>query len=336
MLKTKIFRYTLVGILSITSPCIKNNIYAMENGKEDYQDYLFVRQKTETLPSIQENIGTKPKVWLITGCSKGFGKALVQALLETTNARVIRTARNLRSLENLENIYSERLLSLKLDVTNSQDIKDVMVEVTQTFGSIDVLVNNAGYGLVGTLEECSLEAIHQIFETNVFGLMEMTRAVLPTMRTQRSGHIINISSVAGLVTTPGGGIYSSTKFAVEGFSESLAVELSAFSIKVTLIEPGPFRTDFVNSITISDQMTEYQESPAVWMRSVKNYNGTQPGDPIKAAIIMIKLTEMDHPPLRLPLGKIAVECIHKKTTTQAEELAKYESLAFSADYDELS
>jgi NADP-dependent 3-hydroxy acid dehydrogenase YdfG len=337
MLKTKIFQYTLIGTLSITSLCMTDTVYAMESGEQDHQNYFSARQK-ETLPGMQKNIervvGTRSKGWLITGCSKGFGKVLVQTLLETTDARVIRTARDLRSLEDLESAYPGRLLSLKLDVTNSQDIKDVVAEGIQHFGRIDVLVNNAGYGLVGTLEECSPGAIHQIFETNVFGLMEMTRAVLPSMRAQRSGHIINISSVAGLVPTPGAGLYSSTKFAVEGLSETLAVEVSTFGIKVTLIEPGSFRTDFANSTAISNQMAEYEESPATWMRGIKNYHGTQPGDPVKAALIMIQLVEMEHPPLRLPLGKVAVECIHEKAKTQADELAKYEALSLSADYDD--
>jgi short-subunit dehydrogenase len=231
--------------------------------------------------------------------------------------------------------YPDRLLALKLDVTKQGDIEGAVQEALARFKKIDVLVNNAGYGLVGALEECSLEEIRTQFETNVFGLMSMTKAILPTMRKQRSGHIINLSSVAGLVAGAGSGIYNSTKFAVEGLSESLAQDVSNFGIKVTIIEPGPFRTDFAGqSIHIPAPHPDYQGSRAMTIREyMDNMNTRQPGDPIKAAKIMIQITELENPPLRLPLGNIALERIFAKFANQDAEFKKYESLSRSADYD---
>lgn len=273
------------------------------------------------------------KVWFITGCSKGFGWALANELLKATDAKVVATARNPETLKTLQNQYEDRVLVLKVDVTNLHDIKAALETTQNTFSRIDVLVNNAGYGLLGALEECSMEDIRAIFETNVFGLMELTKEVLPLMRAQQSGCILNISSIAGLVSMPGTGIYNSTKFAVEGLSEALAAELACFGIKVILIEPGPFRTDFGKSLSIAPENPAYQESKASLSRQyIAQLHQNQPGDPIKAARIMIELTNMENPPLRLLLGNKAVERIHEKLKTQAEEFAHYEDLARSADY----
>jgi len=275
------------------------------------------------------------KVWFITGCSKGFGWELTQELLKSTNDYVVATARNSDVLKASVEKYPDRLLALKLDVIKKSDIDLAVQEALARFNRIDVLVNNAGYGLVGALEECSLEEIRIQFETNVFGLMGMTKAVLPTMRKQRSGHILNISSVAGLVAGAGSGIYNSTKFAVEGLSESLAQDVANFGIKVTIIEPGPFRTDFAGqSIHIPTPHPDYMESRAMSIREYMDSMHTrQPGDPIKAAKIMIQITELKDPPLRMPLGNIALERIFTKFENQNAEFKKYESLARSADYD---
>lgn len=273
------------------------------------------------------------KVWFITGCSKGFGWALANELLKSTDAKVVATARNPETLKTLQNQYEDRVLVLKVDVTHLHDIKAALETTQKTFSRIDVLVNNAGYGLLGALEECSMKDIRAIFETNVFGLMELTKEVLPLMRAQQSGYILNISSIAGLVSMPGTGIYNSTKFAVEGLSEALAAELACFGIKVILIEPGPFRTDFGKSLSIAPQNPAYQESKASLSRQyIAHLHQSQPGDPIKAVRIMIELTNMENPPLRLLLGNKAVERIHEKLKTQAEEFAHYEDLARSADY----
>lgn len=275
------------------------------------------------------------KVWFITGCSKGFGKALVEELLKNKDNYVVATARNPESLKEIQTNYNERVLVLKLDVKNQVEIEQAVKEATRKFNRIDVLVNNAGYGFGGALEECSMEDIRDIFETNVFGLMAMTKAVLPIMRQQKSGHIINISSIAGLVAMAGSGIYNSTKFAVEGLSESLSMDVSNFGIKVTIIEPGPFRTDFAGgSIKLAIPMEEYRESQAAKIREyLSSMNNNQPGDPIKAVKIIIMVTEMENPPLRLPLGNIAIERISAKNKKQQEEFLQYEKLSRSADYD---
>lgn len=271
------------------------------------------------------------KVWLITGCTRGFGKILVQELLDNTDARVIRTGRNLKDLECP---YPGRLLSLNLDVRHTHAIQQVVSQGLAEFGRIDVLVNNAGYGLMGALEECSPAAIRDIFETNVFGVMEMTRAVLPAMRAQKSGHIFNISSVAGLVANPGGGIYNSTKFAIEGFSEALKQDVANLGIRVTLMEPGPFRTDFAGpSIVMAPPMNAYAHTDAAAIRPyIAKANGTQPGDPLKAMRILIQLSHMENPPLRMPLGKVAYERIQGKESLQREEFERFKDLGLSADY----
>jgi NADP-dependent 3-hydroxy acid dehydrogenase YdfG len=276
------------------------------------------------------------KVWFITGCSKGFGRALTERLLNTTNDLVVATARKVESLADLKNKYKDRLLTLSLDVKNPVHIAAGVQQALDKFSTIDVLVNNAGYGLGGTLEECSMESIRDIFDTNVFGLMEMTKAVLPIMRLQNRGHIFNISSIAGLVSMAGAGIYNSTKFAVEGVSEALASEVSSFGIKVTIIEPGPFRTDFLgDSFEMSPAHPAYEESVGAQVRSYRSQvHNTQNGDPDKAAKIMIQLAAMENPPLRMILGNIAMDRIYQKIKIQKDELAQYETLARSADFDE--
>lgn len=274
------------------------------------------------------------KIWFITGCSKGFGRALAVELLKSTDAKVVATARNPETLKDLQTQYGSRILVLKLDVTSPEGIKAAVEAAHKTFSRIDVLVNNAGYGLLGALEECSMKDIRAIFETNVFGLMEVTKEVLPIMRAQRSGYILNISSIAGLVSMPGTGVYNSTKFAVEGLSEALSAELACFGIKVVLIEPGPFRTDFGGSLAIALEDPAYQESGSFLSRQyISQVHKNQAGDPIKAAQIMIKLVDSENPPLRMLLGNGAIERLHAKLKTQEEEFSKYEDLARSADYE---
>jgi short-subunit dehydrogenase len=274
------------------------------------------------------------KTWFITGCSKGFGRNLVTQLLENTDSYVIATARNIDSLADLLNRYNNRILPIKLDVTDEAQIKHAVDKSVKRCTKIDVLVNNAGYGLLGALEESSMQEIRAIFETNLFGLIATTKAIIPHMREQQSGHIMNFSSIAGLVAAPGLSIYNSTKFAVEGISEALAAELSVFGIKVTIIEPGPFRTDFSGeSIKVSRSYLEYKDTPSDKVKAyLQNVHNTQPGDPMKAAKIIISLAEMGNPPLRLPLGNIAMDMINDKIAKQAEEFKKLDSLARSADF----
>ncbi len=274
------------------------------------------------------------KVWFITGCSKGFGWQLVDELLKNTEDFVVATARTLSSLENFEKQYENRFIALPLDVTNERQIKEVVQKTKEKFGRIDVLVNNAGYGLAGALEECPFSEIRAIFETNVFGLMAITKAVLPLMRQQKQGHIINLSSIAGLVSAPGLGLYNSTKFAVEGLSEALFYELADFGIHVTLIEPGPFRTDFAGgSVKTMDVHPDYVGTSSDNVRKyLKDMNQHQPGDPQKAAQIIIQIAHLDSPPLRVPLGSLAIERIMKKFPQQLDDFKKMETLAKSADF----
>lgn len=274
------------------------------------------------------------KVWFITGCSKGFGRVLSEELLTKTDSLVVATARDASTLDELKEKYDDRVLTLTLDVKNADHIKDAVEKTLQKFSRIDVLVNNAGYGLGGALEECSMPSIRNIFDVNVFGLIEMTKAVLPSMRSQNYGHLFNMSSIAGLTATAGMGIYNSTKYAVEGLSEALAHDVKTFGIKVTIIEPGPFRTDFLGaSLELAPSLPAYEGTAIDQTRNYcKQSNHQQNGDPLKAAQIMIQLAAMENPPLRMPLGNIAMDRIHVKLEALKEELTKFEELSRSADY----
>jgi short-subunit dehydrogenase len=272
------------------------------------------------------------KVWLITGCSTGFGRVLAEELLSSGN-KVIVTARKISSIEDLQTKYPDNAFCLELDVSNNAQINYVVLNAIKKFGQIDVLVNNAGYGICGALEEAPENEIRRIFDTNVFGLIEMTKAVLPHMRKNKFGHILNISSVAGLVSTPGFGIYNATKYAVEGLSEALAGEVSSFGIKVTIIEPGPFRTDFAGrSIYMCEEMKEYDQSMQATRNYIQKVNGNQSGDPLRASFLMMRVVEMENPPLRLPLGKMALERIQIKIKSFNEELKRFEEDSLGTDF----
>jgi hypothetical protein len=275
------------------------------------------------------------KVWLITGCSKGFGLAFVEELLKTPDANVVATARKTETLMEKFKDFKDRVLILQLDVTNQSEIDNAVKKTIDHFGRIDVLVNNAGYGLLGAFEECSMEDIKTQFETNVFGLMAMTKAVLPHMRSQGSGHIFNLSSIAGLVSRPGGSIYSSTKFAVEGLSEGAAEELESFGIHMTIIEPGPFRTGFAGeSLHVAPALDAYNNNKAHHFRdSIKQVHGHQVGDPHKAARIIIQIAEMKEPPLRMILGNPALERLAVKMEQFNKEVKQNEPITRSADFD---
>lgn len=272
-----------------------------------------------------------PKTWFITGCSSGFGKTFVEELLQT-DATVVATARDVTTLEKFTALAPERVLTLPLDVTNEDQISDAVEAALKRLGRIDVLVNNAGYGVLGALEETSLQSVRKIFDTNVIGLIAMTQAVLPVMRKQRSGFIVNLSSVVGIVAPPGISMYSATKFAVEALSEALAGEVAPLGIKVTALEPGPFKTDFHGrSLEVAEQLHDYQHLLASRER-VLNMNGTQAGDPVKAARIMIELAENPNPPVRLLLGNQAVDRVRGKLAAMTEDIDAYEELSRSADF----
>ena len=276
----------------------------------------------------------KNKVWFITGCSSGFGKALCKQLL-ARGEKVVATARNTDTLKDIELLATpNQLLVLPLDVTSTIQIKEGVEKANSHFGKIDVLINNAGFGQTGALEEVSEEVVRKSFDTNVFGLIEVTRAVLPHMRSQKSGHIINLSSVAGIAAIGGAGIYAATKFAVEGLSEALAAEVAPFNIKVSLIEPGSFRTEFASgSLKTPPEMKEYDESLAATRKFYKTIGGNQPGDPEKAVSAIIALVDHPHPPLRLVLGKVALQRVRTKIENFEKELNEWENITLSTEFD---
>ncbi|MEM1254213.1 MAG: oxidoreductase [Cyanobacteria bacterium P01_H01_bin.21] len=274
-----------------------------------------------------------PKVWLITGCSTGFGRALAEAVLQQGDS-LIATARNPEQLQPLIEDYPKTSMAVRLDVTSSQDIQVAVNIAIATFGRIDVLVNNAGHGLIAALEEVSDVEIQQFFETNFFGALRLTRIVLPLMRQQGSGHIVNMSSTAGLVGFGGSSLYCGAKFALEGTSEALAKEVEPFGIKVTLIEPGAFRTDFNGrSLAAAKQsVAAYATVSGASLQWFKEMDGQQPGNPAKAAQAIIQAVESPHPPMRLALGTDAIHLIQKKLEWVKADLDAWQQLSVSTDY----
>ncbi len=273
------------------------------------------------------------KVWLITGSSTGFGRTLAETVLEKGD-KVIATARKPEQLEDLISKYPETAIALKLDVTNQAEIKAVVDSAIAKSGQIDVLVNNAGYGLIGALEEVSDEQIHRNFDTNLFGAINVIRGVLPIMRSQQSGHIINMSAIAGFTNELGFSIYGGAKFALEGVSEALQGEVAPLGIKVTIVEPGPFRTDFIGRSLdrAEEQMEAYQGTVGKFLNFLENIEGKQPGDPQKAAEAIIKVVNSDNPPLRLVLGKYAYTKFRKKIESLKTELDAWEAIAANTDF----
>jgi NAD(P)-dependent dehydrogenase (short-subunit alcohol dehydrogenase family) len=273
------------------------------------------------------------KVWFITGCSSGFGKELVKAVL-TAGDRVAATARDTESLSWLATEDPARAITLQLDVTKPQQVRESLDAAIKHFGRIDVLVNNAGYGLLGAIEEVTDEQARQQFEVNVFGALDVIRTALPQFRKQRSGHILNISSVGGFVAFPGVGIYNASKFALEAISESLCKEVSPLGIRVTLIEPGPFRTDWAGrSSVVAADIGDYAATAGIRKQTIRGYSGTQAGDPYKAALAMIRVVESENPPLRLPLGATALDSIRCKIHQVAKELNEWESVTVNTAFD---
>lgn len=276
---------------------------------------------------------SEKKVWLITGCSKGLGRSLAEAVIQQ-GYRAVVTARDPDTLNALIELAPERVQALALDVNSEAQILDAVTRTITRFGRIDVLVNNAGYGLAGAVEEVSDAEAREQMETNVFAVLKLTRAVLPHMRAQKSGHILNISSAAGFVATSGLGIYNASKFALEGFSEALAQEAEHLGIKVTLIEPGPFRTDWAGPslITPKKMINDYADTAHKTIQTLNGYSGKQPGDPQKAATAMILVVESSKPPMRLPLGEMAVGRIRQKLAEMTSELDTWEKVALDTSF----
>ena len=276
-------------------------------------------------------MATNAKTWFITGCSTGFGRVLVEQLLKT-HANVVATA---RKPDDLKELKGERLLTLALDVTKPETITAAVDATKRKFGRIDVLVNNAGYGMLGAIEESAMEDVERMFDTNVFGLLRVTQAVLPIMREQKAGYVLNLSSAAGVVATAGFGMYNGTKFAVEGLSQALALEVKHLGIHVSIIEPGPFRTDFADrSISTQPPIADYEESVGKTRAFLESIAGKQAGDPVKAAQVMIDLAEQANPPLQVPLGHSAIDRIMARSAQWKEEMERAEKLARTADFDD--
>lgn len=272
------------------------------------------------------------KIWLITGASRGFGAEIAKAVLAAGDT-LIATARNQTDLQFLGS--SEHLLTLSMDVTNEAQVQAAVAAGLDRFERIDVLVNNAGFGLLGAIEESSSEEVESIYRTNVFGLLNVIRAVLPSMRQHSSGHIINLSSIGGYRAPAGWGIYSSTKFAVEGITEALHDELSPLGIHATVVEPGYFRTDFLESSSLrktTTQIPDYAETVGKTRDFAAGQNHQQPGNPTKLAAAILQLAAADKPPLRLPLGTDTLQAIADKNAYVEREIAVWRTLAESTNY----
>ncbi len=279
-------------------------------------------------------MATNAKVWLITGSSTGFGRSLAEAVLKKGD-RVIATARKPDQLDDLVAQYPDTAKAVRLDVTDLQEIHDAVNAAIEAFGRIDVLVNNAGFGMIGAVEEVSDVETRHLFDTNLFGLLNVTRAVLPQMRQQESGYILNLSSVGGFVGFVGSGIYCASKFAVEGISETLAQEVEPFGIRVTLVEPGQFRTDFAGrSIGMAPPIDAYADTVGKRRERVAQVDGKQPGNPDKAVQAMIQVVETEHLPLRLALGVDAVRAIETKLESVKADLDAWRQVSLSTAFEE--
>lgn len=280
--------------------------------------------------------GDAEPVWFITGCSTGFGKEIARTVLDRGHRAVV-TARDPRKLSDVVDSHKARALSLALDVTDPERVREAVREAEERFGRIDVLVNNAGYGYYAAIEEGEEGEARAMFDTNFFGLLDVTRAVLPSMRERRSGRVVNVSSVGGLVGFPGSGYYAASKFAVEGASEALSKEVKPLGIKVTLVEPGPFRTDFAGrSIRRSQQRIEdYAGTAGARIRSNTERSGRQPGDPARAARAIVDAVSSDEPPLRLLLGGSAPDTVREKLAGMLDEVQRWEEVTTNTDFPEV-
>jgi len=275
------------------------------------------------------------QTWLITGCSRGLGRALANAVLAAGH-RLVATARSPKQLEGLVERYGESVRAVALDVTDPAAAAAAVQVAIDTFGGLDVLVNNAGYGDIGSVEDTSLDDFRKQIETNLFGTIIVTKTAIPTMRERRSGHIMQFSSVGGRVGATGRAPYSAAKWAVEGFSEVLAKEMAPLGVKVTVIEPGGFRTDFAgSSTTIKEGRPEYDSVVGAAARMQRDYDGKQPGDPNKAASVILQVAAMDQPPFRLLLGSDAVKIVEYADRAKLTEIDLWRELSVSTDFDKV-
>jgi NAD(P)-dependent dehydrogenase (short-subunit alcohol dehydrogenase family) len=272
-------------------------------------------------------------VWFITGCTSGFGQELAKAVLDR-GWRAVVTGRGKDRVADLVQGHQDNGLALDLDVDDLGQIDAAVKAALARFGRIDVLVDNAGYGYQSSVEEGDDKAIRAQFDTNVFGLFAMTRAVLPVMRAQKSGHILNISSVAGMVGFASSAYYAASKFAVEGFSDSLLAEVGPLGVKVTAIEPGPFRTEWAGARLQQTRsgLSDYAETAQARMVQMSGYSGQQPGDPARAAQAMIEVTLDPNPPRHLVLGKFGFDAVTAKLKARLAEIEARKDIALAADF----
>ena len=271
-------------------------------------------------------------VWFITGCSTGFGRELAALLLDQ-GKRVAVTARRPADVQDLVDGRGEQALALALDVTDPQGVAAAVAAAEAHFGHIDVLVNNAGIGYFGAVEESDEAEVRRMFEINVWGLAAVTRAVLPGMRARRSGHVVNLSSIGGLRAFPGVGYYNATKFAVEGLSEALALEVAPLGIGVTLVEPSGFRTDWAgrSANEVATPIADYAATAGKNRDDIRGYSGNQPGDPKKAAEAIVAAVEAESPPLHLLLGRAALKGARAKLADLARDFDAWEETTVGAD-----
>lgn len=276
------------------------------------------------------------RVWFVTGASRGFGLEIARQALERGDA-VAATARDPRSVAEALGDYGEQILPLALDVTDEAQARAAVAEAIARFDHIDVLINNAGHGLLGAVEEASATEVESVFATNVFGLLAVTRAVLPTMRARRSGRVVNIGSVGGFAQVPGWGIYGATKFAVEGLSEAMRGELAPLGIEVVVVvEPGSFRTDFLRDDSLRQAaavIEDYAETSGAVREFAKGHNGNQLSDPVKGAAAIITVATVENPPMRLQLGADSVNAVSAKLSHVAAEQNQWRELALSTAYE---
>ncbi|WP_158992693.1 oxidoreductase [Mucilaginibacter sp. L196] len=273
------------------------------------------------------------KVWFITGCSTGFGRELAKQVLELGHKAVV-ASRKTDDVADIVTDYPDTSIAVKLDVTNSDEIKSSVEEAIKKFGQIDVLVNNAGIGYFGAIEESEDDEVRRMFEINFWGLANITKAVLPLMRKQRSGNIVNIASIGGLVGFPAVGYYNATKFAVDGFSDALSKETAPLGIKVTVVCPSGFRTDWAGRSANNSKIVidDYKTTAETNKNTIRGYSGKQPGDPVRAAKAIVDAVESENPPLHLLLGAAALKGARNKLEVLKKDFDTWEDTTTGADF----
>ena len=278
------------------------------------------------------------KVWFITGASRGFGLEITKAALIAGDKGVATVRGQINELTEIA-ADNKNLHVLTLDVANEAATKTAAEAAIEKFGKIDVLVNNAGFGLLSAIEEGTDMEIRKMYDTNVFGLLHVTRAILPYMRARKSGHVINISSVGGLASAPGWGLYASTKFALEGITEAMADELKALGIFATVVEPGYFRTNFLDGSSLTragNIIDDYAGTVGQMREFATQVSYKQPGDPVKLAAAIIKLAASENPPVHLPLGRDTLAAYRAKTAAMENDIASWETVVVNTDHDDVA